>query len=373
MIYREAGQFKATYRADQGIFTIRQDLWAVVAICVLALVAVPLLASEYLLHSVLLPFLLYSIAAMGLNILLGYCGQISLGTAGFMAVGAFTAYKFATAFEFLPAPVLFILAGLMAALVGVVFGLPSLRIKGFYLAVTTLGAHFLIEWILTNFGWFKNYSPSGVITAPPVTLLGFPIESAESKYVFTLVIAIGLAVLMKNMVRGAIGRAWMAVRDMDVAAEVIGIDLLRTKLIAFAVSSFYCGIAGAMYVFFLSRHGGTAGVHHQSRLLRAVHGHHRRSRQCTRLVSRRRIHRCPADRHQQRARRGGAERAGRGGFQHRADRVRLPDHLLPDRGAGGTRAAVGDREGEASHVAVPLLSAENRDRKPAPHIGRNEG
>lgn len=250
MIYREAGQFKATYRADQGIFTIRQDLWAVVAICVLALVAVPLLASEYLLHSVLLPFLLYSIAAMGLNILLGYCGQISLGTAGFMAVGAFTAYKFATAFEFLPAPVLFILAGLMAALVGVVFGLPSLRIKGFYLAVTTLGAHFLIEWILTNFGWFKNYSPSGVITAPPVTLLGFPIESAESKYVFTLIIAIGLAVLMKNMVRGAIGRAWMAVRDMDVAAEVIGIDLLRTKLIAFAVSSFYCGVAGAMYVFF---------------------------------------------------------------------------------------------------------------------------
>ncbi len=250
MIYREAGQFKATYQADQGIFTIRQDRWAMIAICVLALVAVPALASEYLLQSVLLPFLLYAIAAMGLNILLGYCGQISLGTAGFMAVGAFTAYKFATAFPILPAPVLFILAGLMAALVGIVFGLPSLRIKGFYLAVTTLGAHFLIEWILTNFGWFKNYSPSGVITAPPVTLLGFPIDSPESKYIFTLVVAIVLAVLMKNMVRGAIGRAWMAVRDMDVAAEVIGIDLLRTKLIAFAVSSFYCGVAGAMYVFF---------------------------------------------------------------------------------------------------------------------------
>lgn len=218
--------------------------------CVLAAVAVPMLASEYLLHSILLPFLLYAIAAMGLNILLGYCGQISLGTAGFMAVGAFTAYKFATAFEFLPAPVLFILAGLVAALVGVVFGLPSLRIKGFYLAVTTLGAHFLIEWVLTNFGWFKNYSPSGVITAPPVTLLGFPVESAESKYLFTLAVAVLLALLMKNMARSDIGRAWMAVRDMDVAAEVIGIDLLRTKLIAFAVSSFYCGVAGAMYVFF---------------------------------------------------------------------------------------------------------------------------
>ena len=250
MIYREAGQFKASYRADQGIFPIRQDRWTVVAICVLAAVAVPALASEYLLQSVLLPFLLYAIAAMGLNILLGYCGQISLGTAGFMAVGAFTAYKFATAFEFLPAPVLFILAGLVAAAVGVVFGLPSLRIKGFYLAVTTLGAHFLIEWVLTNFGWFKNYSPSGVITAPPVTLLGFPVESPEAKYLFTLAVAVLLALLMKNMARSAIGRAWMAVRDMDVAAEVIGIDLLRTKLIAFAVSSFYCGVAGAMYVFF---------------------------------------------------------------------------------------------------------------------------
>lgn len=250
MIYREAGQFKTAYAADQGVFPIRQDRWAVGAICVLALAAVPALASEYLLQSVLLPFLLYAIAAMGLNILLGYCGQISLGTAGFMAVGAFTAYKFATAFAFLPAPALFILAGLMAALVGVAFGLPSLRIKGFYLAVTTLGAHFLIEWILTNFGWFKNYSPSGVITAPPVTLLGYPIESAAAKYVFTLVVAILLAAAMRNMARGALGRAWMAVRDMDVAAEAIGIDLLRTKLLAFAVSSFYCGVAGAMYVFF---------------------------------------------------------------------------------------------------------------------------
>ena len=250
MIYREAGQFKATYEADQAIFPIRQDRWAVAGLCALALVAVPALASEYLLQSVLLPFLLYAIAAMGLNILLGYCGQISLGTAAFMAVGAFTAYKFGTAFAFLPAPALFVLAGLVAALVGVVFGLPSLRIKGFYLAVTTLGAHFLIEWILTNFGWFKNYSPSGVISAPPVTLLGYPVESPEAKYVFTLLVAIALAVAMKNMARGAIGRAWMAVRDMDVAAEVIGIDLLRTKLTAFAVSSFYCGVAGAMYVFF---------------------------------------------------------------------------------------------------------------------------
>ena len=189
MIYREAGQFKTDLRRRPGRLPhppgplggggdLRRS----------RLVAVPALASEYLLQSVLLPFLLYAIAAMGLNILLGYCGQISLGTAGFMAVGAFTAYKFATAFAWLPAPVLFVLAGLDGGgWWGSAFGLPSLRIKGFYLAVTTLGAHFLIEWILTNFGWFKNYSPSGVITAPPVTLLGYPVESAASKYVFTLV------------------------------------------------------------------------------------------------------------------------------------------------------------------------------------------
>ena len=249
MLYRESGQYKSSYAADQAIFPIRQDRWGVISALVAIMFIVPLVASEYLLHSVLIPFLILSVAAMGLNILLGYCGQISLGTAGFMAVGAFAAYKFATGMPYLPTPVVFVLAGLVAAVVGVFFGLPSLRIKGFYLAVTTLGAHFFIEWVITHFGWFTNYSASGVISAPPITLFGMPIESAESRYMFTLAIVIILALLMKNLVRSAIGRAWMAVRDMDVAAEVIGINLLRTKLIAFAVSSFYCGIAGAMYVF----------------------------------------------------------------------------------------------------------------------------
>jgi branched-chain amino acid transport system permease protein len=249
VIYREAGQFKTTYAADQAVFPIRQDLVFVLGLVFVAVVAVPLLASEYLLHSVLIPFLILSVAAMGLNILLGYCGQISLGTAGFMAVGAFAAYKIATAFPGLPILINFVIAGGVTALVGTVFGLPSLRIKGFYLAVTTLGAHFLIEWVITHFGWFTNYSPSGVISAPPIAVLGIPIESAESRYVLTVLIAIALALAMKNLARSATGRAWMAVRDMDVAAEVIGIRLLRTKLLAFAISSFYCGISGALYVF----------------------------------------------------------------------------------------------------------------------------
>ncbi len=249
MFYREAGQFKSSYAADQAIFPIKQDLWFIVGLLVVAVVVVPMVATEYILHSVLMPFLILSVAAMGLNILLGYCGQISLGTAGFMAVGAFAAYKLATAFPELPILINFILAGGITAVVGVVFGLPSLRIKGFYLAVTTLGAHFFIEWVITHFGWFTNYSTSGVISAPPIDVFGIPIESAESRYVFTILIVIALAFLMKNMVRGSMGRAWMAVRDMDVAAEVIGIRLLPTKLLAFGVSSFYCGISGALFVF----------------------------------------------------------------------------------------------------------------------------
>jgi branched-chain amino acid transport system permease protein len=249
VIYREAGQFNTSYAADQAVVPIRQDRWFVLGLIFVAVVVVPMVASDYLLHSVLLPFLILSVAAMGLNILLGYCGQISLGTAGFMAVGAFSAYKVATAFPALPFLASLVVAGLVAALVGMFFGLPSLRIKGFYLAVTTLGAHFFIEWTITHFGWFTNYSPSGVISAPAVAILGFPIESAASRYVVTILIAIALALAMKNLVRSSIGRAWMAVRDMDVAAEVIGIRLLRTKLLAFAISSFYCGISGALYVF----------------------------------------------------------------------------------------------------------------------------
>ncbi|MDP6552793.1 MAG: branched-chain amino acid ABC transporter permease [Arenicellales bacterium] len=249
MIYREAGQFKTSYAADQAVFPINQDRWFIYGFLFVAVAVVPLVASEYMLHTVLIPFLILAVAAMGLNILLGYCGQISLGTAGFMAVGAFAAYKIAIAFPDLPILINFIIAGLIAAAIGTVFGLPSLRIKGFYLAVTTIGAHFLIEWVITHFGWFTNYSSSGVITAPAIAVLGIPIETPEARYVFTIAIVIVLAITMKNLVRSEIGRAWMAIRDMDVAAEVIGIHPLRTKLLAFAISSFYCGISGALFVF----------------------------------------------------------------------------------------------------------------------------
>ena len=249
MFYREAGQFKTTYAADQALLPIRQDRYAMLVILAIAFVGVPMFAGDYWLTAILIPFLVFSLATLGLNILTGYAGQLSLGSAAFMAVGAVAAYNFQLRIPGMPMLLSFLLGGVTAALVGMVFGLPSLRIKGFYLAVATLAAQFFIPWLVTKVGWFSNYSASGVISAQPIEILGVPFDTPLRKYLLVLAIVALLALLAKNMVRSAIGRAWMAVRDMDVAAEVIGIRILRTKLTAFAVSSFYCGVAGALYAF----------------------------------------------------------------------------------------------------------------------------
>ncbi len=249
MFYREAGQFKTSYAADQALLPIRQDRYGMFLLLAIAFVGLPLFASDYWLTAILIPFLVFSLAALGLNILTGYAGQLSLGTAAFMAVGAVATYNFELRVPGMPVLISFILGGLSAAAVGVVFGLPSLRIKGFYLAVATLAAQFFIPWLITKVGWFSNYSASGVITAQPIEILGMQFDTPMRKYLLVLAIVVVLALLAKNLVRSRIGRAWMAVRDMDVAAEVIGIRILRTKLTAFAVSSFYCGVAGALYAF----------------------------------------------------------------------------------------------------------------------------
>jgi branched-chain amino acid transport system permease protein len=249
VLYREAGQFKTSYAADQQLFPIRQDRRAVAALLVAAFVLVPLVASEYWLSAVLIPFLIFSLAAIGLNVLTGYAGQLSLGSAAFMAVGAVAAYNLELRVPGLPMLVSFVLAGLVAAAVGVAFGLPSLRIKGFYLAVATLAAQFFIPWLLVKVGWFSNYSASGVITAQPMQVAGVVLDTPSSRYLLVLTVVVVLALLARNLTRGAVGRAWMAVRDMDVAAEVVGIPIVRAKLTAFAVSSFYCGVAGALYAY----------------------------------------------------------------------------------------------------------------------------
>ena len=249
MLYREAGQFKTTYTTDQQVFPIRQDRIAVALLAAVAFVVVPLVANQYWLSAILTPFLILSLATLGLNILTGYAGQLSLGTAAFMAVGAFMAYNFELRVPGLPILVSFALAGVCAAAVGVVFGLPSMRIKGFYLAVATLACQFFVLWALQRIGWFTDNSTSGVITAQKVVILGYAFDTPLSKYLLTLGIVTVLAVFAKNLMRSETGRTFMAVRDMDIAAEVIGIRMMRTKLLAFAISSFYCGVAGALFAF----------------------------------------------------------------------------------------------------------------------------
>jgi branched-chain amino acid transport system permease protein len=249
MLYREAGQFKSTYAADSAIMPIRQDRIGLAIILLVAFVGIPLTASPYLFSAILIPTLILALAALGLNILTGYAGQLSLGAAAFMAVGAFAAYNFVLRVPGIPLLVAFAGGGVMAAAVGIVFGLPSLRIRGFYLAVATLAAQFFILWCLTKIGWITNYNPSGVITAQQMVIAGYAFDSPLEKYLLVLSIVTLMALAAKNMARGNVGRQWMAIRDMDVAAEVIGIRPMRVKLLAFAVSSFYCGVAGALFAY----------------------------------------------------------------------------------------------------------------------------
>ncbi|GAA4331205.1 branched-chain amino acid ABC transporter permease [Variovorax defluvii] len=249
MLYRENGQFKSTYRADQQVFPILQDRVFILALLVFAFAVVPLFASDYLFRAILIPFLILSLAALGLNILVGYCGQISLGTGAFMAVGAYAAYNFHVRIDGMPLLASLLLGGLCATVVGVLFGIPSLRIKGLYLAVATLAAQFFVDWAFLRINWLTNNSASGSVSVAGLNLFGLPVETAVQKYLLCLALLVLFAMLAKNLVRSAIGREWMAMRDMDVAAAVIGIRPVYAKLTAFAVSSFIVGVAGALWGF----------------------------------------------------------------------------------------------------------------------------
>jgi branched-chain amino acid transport system permease protein len=249
MIYRENGQFKTTYRADQQIFPITQDRLFFFAVMAVAFVVVPLFASDYLFRAILIPFLIFSLAALGVNILVGYCGQISLGSGAFMAVGAYGAYNFFARVPGMPLIPALILGGLCATAFGILFGLPSLRVRGLYLAVATLAAQFFADWMFLRIKWFTLDTPSGSVAVSNLQVFGLPIDSALSKYFLCLVILVVIALMAKNLVRSHIGREWMAIRDMDVAAAVIGIRPVYAKLSAFAVSSFIVGVAGALWAF----------------------------------------------------------------------------------------------------------------------------
>jgi branched-chain amino acid transport system permease protein len=253
MIYRTAGQFKTTYRGDQTLFPVRTDAILLGLVLALAWIVLPLTASEFMFQALLIPVLIYALAAMGLNILTGYAGQLSLGTGAFMGVGAYACYKMVTIFPDMNLVVAILLSGVFSSMVGVVFGIPSLRIKGFYLAIATLAAQFFLIWLFEKWAWLYNYNASGAIQVPNIDVFGVPVAgplaTSMTQYYFILGVVTLITVLVINITRGNQGRIWKATRDMDIAAELIGINLMRSKLTAFAVSSYIVGVAGALFVF----------------------------------------------------------------------------------------------------------------------------
>jgi len=253
MFYREVGQFKTSYAADQAIFPLLQDRIGMGVILAVAFVIIPLTGNSFFLQAMMIPFLIFSLASIGLNILTGYTGLISLGTGAFMGVGAYTCYKLTTFFPDVNILVWVVCSGFFSAAVGTLFGLPSLRIKGFYLTVATLAAQFFLSWCFVRVPWLYNKNASGAIEVPLRSFFGVPVTgptaTPTTRYLVVLTIVVAMTWLASNLVHGRIGRMWMAVRDMDIAAELIGIRLLPAKLLAFAVSSFYCGVAGALLVF----------------------------------------------------------------------------------------------------------------------------
>ncbi|MEM0942690.1 MAG: branched-chain amino acid ABC transporter permease, partial [Pseudomonadota bacterium] len=249
--YREAGEFKTSYGADLATFPIRFDLWRFWLVVGFAVLIVPFFIDSYWEKAILLPFLVYALAAIGLNILTGYCGQFSLATGGYLAVGAYAAYKFMTGMPWLDMYLVILLSGLVCAAVALVFALPCLKIKGFYQVAPSLAAQFFLVWLFNKWEWAYNYSPTGQITAPERTALGIPVTGAATTpwvtYLFCLSFLFVFGWVARNLVRGRIGRSWMAIRDMDIAAEIIGVNPALAKLSAFAISGFYIGLAGALY------------------------------------------------------------------------------------------------------------------------------
>jgi len=259
MYFREAGQYKTTYHDDLAAFPLREDrigiaIWGIIAFIIIPFIGIPGVEQGFLMNTIMVPFLIFTLATVGLNLLVGYAGQISLGTGAFMGVGAYSCYKLVTIFPEMNIIIAVLLSGFFAAAIGVLFGLPSLRIKGFYLVVTTLAAQFFLEWSFIRVEWLYNYNDSGAIEVPQRELFGIiltgPSASSEARYFTVLIILILMIWIASNVIRGRIGRSWMMIRDMDIAAELIGVRPLTTKLSAFAFSSYYCGVAGALMVFF---------------------------------------------------------------------------------------------------------------------------
>lgn len=249
MFYRDAGALKTSYAQEMGLFPVVQERWAMFLLLAVGGLVLPLTASNYWLGSILLPCLILSIAAIGLNVLTGYAGQVSLGSGGFMAVGAYAAVNLAFRLPALPFPVTFLLAGLIAAAACALFGLLSLRIRGLYVVVATLAAQFMIEWTCTHVPWLYLDNASGIVGTPRLSLFTMPMTSIAARYEVAFIAAVLLAFLARNLVRSPEGRGWLAVRDKETAAMLTGVPVGRAKITAFAVCGFFCGISGALWTF----------------------------------------------------------------------------------------------------------------------------
>jgi len=239
---RPCGVFNADYHQDKAILRTPQQ-WGLLLISLVFIFAVfpRVVPSEYV--SLVMFMGIFVIALQGLNIILGYAGQISVGHAAFMAVGAYTS-AILVAKVHLPFLLSLVLAGVVAALVGMLFGAPSVRIKGFYLALCTLAAHFIIIYVINN--WTSLTGGPYGMTVPAASVAGIELKSAESYYYLVMALLVVLTFLAVNISRSKAGRAFIAIRDNDIAAEVMGINIFRYKLLAFGIGTFYAGIAGAL-------------------------------------------------------------------------------------------------------------------------------
>lgn len=248
MFYRESGVFKTSYAADMALFPLPNTRWAVAAFAGLFIVIVPLTLSDYYI-SILNLILIAIVGAVGLNILVGYTGQISIGHGAFMSVGAYTAANLVVHLD-MPFWVTIPAGGLMAALIGTIVGIPSLRIKGIYLAIATLAAQLIIEWTINHVPAISG-GVQASIQVPRPSLFGTQLQTQTQLYLFLMAFVVLALVGAANLVRSRVGRAFIAIRDQDIAAEIIGINIFRYKLWAFAISSFYAGVTGVLYTYYL--------------------------------------------------------------------------------------------------------------------------
>lgn len=245
MLYRLAGIRHASYRADRRLWPAPFDRWLVGAVCVLA-VAAPFLLSDLYLSSYLLPGVIWATAALGLNLLMGWAGQIHLGYAAVMAIGAYTSIHLARAG--VPFELALVGAGLMSAAIGLVFGAAALRVKGLYLAISTLAMQYLVDFAIGHTPAISG-GTQATLQTPPLHILGLPADTDLGRYYVALAVCGLVTLFLLNVGRTAFGRALVAVRDKDYAAAVIGVNAFRFKLSAFFASSLIGGVAGAVLAF----------------------------------------------------------------------------------------------------------------------------